>query len=230
MRPKYYIKLMGQMNYKKSFVPFLIVFILLIISSIYFFKRITPLIEVTCKNYAKSIGIKITEETVNELIKDIDYNMLMDIKYNSEGKIIAVSANVVELNKLSSDIAYKIQDKFSNMGKVTVKIPIGELLGLSIFSGYGPDIKIKLVPMGNIETKFESKFASEGINQTKHTIYMDAESVITIVAPFIESTVTCKRTVAVAETVIIGDIPSTYYNIQGLEEMNKTGVLEIMDN
>ena len=230
MRPKYYLKLMGQMNFKKSFVLIFIVFMFITISSIYFIKKIIPIIKITCGNYAKAMGVNITEQTVNELIKGINYNMLMDIKYNDQGKIIAVSANVVELNRLSSNIAYKIQEKLSNLDKITVKIPIGEILGLSIFSGYGPDIDIKVVPMGNVETKFNSEFIAQGINQTKHTIYMDVQNTITIISPFIGTTVNCNRTVTIAETVIIGDIPNTYYNIEGLENANKSGSLEVMDN
>ena len=228
MRPKYYLRLFGQMNVKKSFVLFLIFFVIFIILSIIFLKKVAPIIKVACDSTAKSIGVKITEETVGELIQDVKYETLMNLTYNREGKIIAISANIVELNKLSSQIAYKIQEKLNNLGKVTIKVPMGEILGLSIFSGYGPDINIKLVPMGNIETKFNSEFKAEGINQTKHTIYMNINCIVTVVAPFIGDTVTCNSTLTIAETIIIGEIPGTYYNIQGIEGANKSGALEIM--
>ena len=144
----------------------------------------------------------------------------------SRGKIIAINANIIELNKLSSEISYKIQEKLNNLDKVSVRIPLGQVMGLNVFSGYGPDIDIKLVPMGNIETKFDTEFASEGINQTKHTIYMNIQSIITVVAPFIGSSVQCNSTVTVAETIIVGDIPETYYNIEGLENAAETGVVD----
>lgn len=146
----------------------------------------------------------------------------------SHGKIIAINANIIELNKLSSEIAYKIQEKLNNLDKVSVEIPITSMLGINIFSGYGPDVSIKLVPMGNIETKFDTDFASQGINQTKHTIYMNIQSVITVVAPFIGSSVECNSTVTVAETIIVGDIPATYYNIEGLEDAAETGIIDTM--
>lgn len=144
----------------------------------------------------------------------------------SHGKIIAINANIIELNKLSSEISYSIQEKLNNLDKVSVKIPLGGMLGLNVFSGYGPDINIKLVPMGNIEAKFDTEFASQGINQTKHTIYMNIQSTITVVAPFIGSSVKCNSTVTIAETIIIGDIPATYYNIEGLEGAAESGVLD----
>ena len=228
MRPKYYIRLFGQMNGKKSFVLFFVSIVLIIISSIYLLNSITPAIKIACQSRAKAIGVQITEETVNEFIQNVEYDTLMHITYNEQGKIIAVSANIIELNKLSSQISYKIQEKLNNIDKVSVEIPITSMIGLNVFSGYGPDISIKLLPMGNIETKFDTKFASEGINQTKHTIYMNILSNITGVAPFIGSSVQCNSTVTIAETIIVGDIPATYYNIEGLEGASEIGTLDAM--
>lgn len=216
------------MNGKKSFVLFIVAILLIIISSIYLLNSITPAIEIACQSRAKSIGIQITEETVNEFIQNVEYETLMHITYNEQGKIIAISANIIELNKLSSQISYRIQEKLNNLNKVSVQIPITSMIGLNVFSGYGPDISIKLLPMGNIETTFDTKFTSEGINQTKHTVYMNILSNITVVAPFIGSSVQCNSTVTIAETIIVGDIPSTYYNIEGLEGAAETGIIDTM--
>ena len=228
MRPKYYIRLFGQMNGKKSFVLFVIIILLIIISSIYLLNSITPAIKIACQSRAKAIGVQITEETVNEFIQNVEYETLMHITYNEQGKIIAISANIIELNKLSSQISYKIQEKLNKLDKVSVEIPLTSMVGVSLFSGYGPDISIKLLPMGNIETKFDTKFSSEGINQTKHTVCMNILSNITVVAPFIGSSVQCNSTVTIAETIIVGDIPSTYYNIEGLSEASEIGTLDAM--
>jgi len=226
MKPKYYIRLFGQMNAKKPFVLFCIVIILVIISSIYLVRSITPTIEIACESRAKAIGVQITEETVKEIIENVEYESLMHITYNDQGKIIAINANIIELNKLSAEISYKIQEKLNSLDKVSVEIPMGGMLGLNMFAGYGPDVKIKLVPMGNIEAKFETEFASQGINQTKHTIYMNIQSTITVVAPFIGSSVKCNSTVTVAETIIVGDIPDTYYNVENLEDATQSGILD----
>ena len=228
MRPKYYIRLFGQMNAKKPFVLFVVAILLIIISSIYLLNSITPAIKIACQSRAKAIGVQITEETVNEFIQNVEYKTLMHITYNEKGKIIAINANIIELNKLSSQITYKIQEKLNNLDKVSVDIPITSMMGLNVFSGYGPDVSIKLLPMGNIETKFDTKFASEGINQTKHTIYMNIASNITVVAPFIGSNVQCNSTVTIAETIIVGDIPSTYYNVEGLQNAAESGIIDTM--
>lgn len=216
------------MNVKKPFVLLAVAVLLVIISSIYLLNSITPAIKIACQSRAKAIGVQITEETVNEFIQNVEYETLMHITYNSQGKIIAISANIIELNKLSSQISYKIQEKLNNLDKMSVAIPITSMMGINVFSGCGPDISIKLVPMGNIETKFDTNFASQGINQTKHTIYMNIKSAITVVAPFIGSSVECNSTVTIAETIIVGDIPDTYYNIEGLDEATESGIIDTM--
>lgn len=226
MRPKYYRRLFGQMNAKKPFVLFFVIISIVVFLSIYLSKNITPTIKVACINRAKAIGLQITEETVKEFIENVEYSSLMNKVYNEQGDIIAINANIIELNKLSSGISYSIQEKLNDLDKVFVKIPIGGLIGLNVFAGYGPDIALKLVPMGNIQTKFNTTFSSQGINQTKHTIYMNIQSIITVVAPFIGESVECNSTVTIAETIIVGDIPETYYNIEGVQDASQTGLLD----
>ena len=86
MRPKYYIRLFGQMNAKKPFVLFCIAILLIVISSIYLVKSISPTMKVACQSRAKAIGVQITEETVNEFIKNVEYESLMHITYNESRK------------------------------------------------------------------------------------------------------------------------------------------------
>lgn len=221
MRLKYYMRLFGQMNVKRSFVLFGIIISLLISLVTYVLKSISPVIKVVCESTAKTIALKVTEETVNDLISNVEYDSLMNVKYNEQGKIIAINANVINMNKLSSKIAYEIEEKLNNLDKQTVEVPLGKIWGLDIFSGYGPTIKIKIIPVGNTETEYKTEFVSEGINQTKHTIYLDINSTVSIIAPFMTDSVTATSRVTVAETVVVGDIPEIYYNITGSEESGK---------
>ena len=228
MRLKYYIKLFEQMNRRKSFALVFTMLTMLIIIAIYCINSIIPVIEIACKSKAKAVALQITEETVKELLDDVEYESLIDVKYDNNGKIVGINANIIQMNKLSSGVAYKIQERLSNIERVNVKIPLARIFGANIFSGYGPSINIKIVPFGNIVANFKTDFVSEGINQTRHTIYIDINSTVTIVAPFNIDSVVATSTVTVAETVIVGDIPETYYNIEGITEAADIGVLDAM--
>ena len=228
MRFKYYIRLFRQMNIRKTFAFILILLITMVVLVILCINRISPVIEVACKSKAKAVALQITEETVKEFLNNVEYESLINLTYNSDGKIVGIHANIIQMNKLSSGIAYKIQDKLSNMDRVDVEIPLAKLMGINIFSGYGPSMKIKIVPFGNIITDFKTDFVSVGINQTRHTIYIDIVCAVNIIAPFNLDSVTTKSTVTVAETVIVGDIPGTYYNIEDIHGAAETGLLDAM--
>ena len=91
------------------------------------------------------------------------------------------------------------------------------LLGTKILSGRGPDIPIKMANVGNVETDLVSQFSQSGINQTLHRIYLNVSCKVTILTPFdtIEQQIT--NQVLIAEAVIVGDVPGTYYNLNGIK-------------
>ena len=100
-------------------------------------------------------------------------------------------------------------------------------MGSKIFSGLGPNIPIKLYTSGTVETKLRSEFESTGINQTIHRLYLDVQCQISILTPFNNIEETIKNQIVLAENVIVGEIPQTYYNLEGFED-NSTA-MEIME-
>lgn len=56
---------------------------------------------------------------------------------------------------------------------------------------------------------YESKFESAGINQTRHKIYLKVEAKVRAVVPFQNKEIDVYCEIPVAETIIVGKIPST---------------------
>ena len=79
---------------------------------------------------------------------------------------------------------------------------------------------------GTVETDLKSEFNEAGINQTLHRIYLEVRCHVSILTPYdtIEETIT--NQVLLAEGVIIGNIPDTYYNLEGL---NQDQMMETME-
>ena len=88
---------------------------------------------------------------------------------------------------------------------------------MKILSGRGPSIPIKMSTIGNVETELVSQFSHAGINQTLHRIYLNVNCKVTILTPFdtIEENIT--NQVLIAEAVIVGEVPSTYYDLNGVK-------------
>lgn len=225
MRYKFYKRAIGQMKHKKFIALIFILVFAMVYLCINLEKEIIPAIKIVSESKAEATALAISSEVIEEHMTELEYNNLMQLNYSSDGKITTINANVSEMNKLSAKIIKEIQDRILQVKDVTIEIPLGKILGWSIFAGYGPKLNIKLMPAGNVKANFKTDFVEQGINQTKHTIYIEISVESVVIAPFISDTVTAKSTLAVAETIIVGDIPNTYFGIDenGYIGVNKTG-------
>ena len=79
----------------------------------------------------------------------------------------------------------------------------------SILSYLGPDIIVKMRPIGRVEVSYESVFESAGINQTRLKIYMNVKSTMQIILPFESRDLEVVNNVPVCVTIIVGEIPRT---------------------
>lgn len=217
------------MRVKKAFALFAIFIGVFIIIYYYFVNQVSPTIKTLCDTRAKAIALKATNEAVMERLNEIEYDNLIHFTTNEKGTITGLNADVIEMNKLSTEITTEVQKKLLDIEDTEIKIPIGSFLGLSVFSGYGPKITVKAIPTGNVSVDFKTEFMSEGINQTRHRIYLEIKTSVRMVAPFISDVVPFETNMTVAETVIVGDIPSSYYNLEGIEDLEKIDTTNFME-
>ena len=96
--------------------------------------------------------------------------------------------------------------------------------GFSSLSGISPSVKVAMERAGSIESKIDSEFTSVGINQTLHRIYLNLSCSIGILTPFKTVSKEVSSRVLLTETIIVGTVPSTYYNYDnlGFEDVLKT--------
>lgn len=216
MRLKYYKLTLRQMGINKPFVFFIILVVVIIgICSLCFNKRIEPTLKALCQSNAKSIATICTNKAVYENIKDIKYDDLIKIEKDDNNKITALSANVMQMNLISTNVTTKIDEELTKNYVSEIVLPIGSMLGINILGGYGPKIDVKTVPTGSVDVEFKSEFISTGINQTKHSIILEVSTSVMVLAPFYTNAETFVNSIVVAETIIVGDIPSSYYDIDG---------------
>ena len=130
-----------------------------------------------------------------------------------------ISANIFVIDKMTSDIAAYIQKGLDNTKNSKVKLALGSFTGLKYFSGVGPSIDLKVSSTGNINTDLKSEFVSQGINQTIHRIYLQIDCDVDILTPVNTIQESVSNQVLLAENVIIGQIPSSYYNLEGFDSV-----------
>lgn len=72
----------------------------------------------------------------------------------------------------------------------------------------------------------KSEFVSQGINQTIHRVYLEVRCKVNILTPFRDIEKDITNQVLLIENVIVGRIPETYYNLEGLNP--ESDALEVM--
>ena len=188
-------------------------------------KSITPVIDKNCSNIAKSIATKISNEQATIVMSKYKYDDLCTVTKDNSGNITMISANIIPINEIISDIAIKIQEELNNTKNDKINIRLGTFTGSKLLSGRGPNVEVKLSTIGNLDTDLRSEFISAGINQTVHKIYLQVECNVIILTPFNTMEEKVTNQVLLAEAVIVGTTPNTYYNFDGV---TKNNLLEVM--
>lgn len=96
-----------------------------------------------------------------------------------------------------------------------------------MLAGRGPGIKITISSVGDVETDLRSEFTSQGINQTLHRVYLQVKCEVNILTPFDNMSREITNQVLLMENVIVGNIPNTYYNLEGMKDTSD--VLEVIE-
>ncbi len=96
-----------------------------------------------------------------------------------------------------------------------------------MLAGRGPGVKITITSVGDVETDLRSEFTAQGINQTLHRVYLQVKCNVNILTPFDNISREITNQVLLMENVIVGNIPNTYYNLEGINGNNDA--LEIIE-
>lgn len=187
---------------------------------------INPIIEEKCKTVAKSIATKISNEQATLVMAKYTYEDLINVIKDENGNIKMIGTNIISVNEIISDIPIKIQEELEKSENNNFNIKLGSFFGSKIFSGMEPNINIKIQLDGTVETDLKSEFTSQGINQTLHRIYLDVVCKVSILTPVNVISEEIKNQVLLVEGIIAGEIPESYYNLEGLE---KKDAIEIVN-
>ena len=88
-----------------------------------------PTLIALCKVKSQSLAATVSSKVVQEVMNGLGYLDLITLDRDEKGSILALRANVIEMNKLSSEINNRIQEEYSNLEDMYVKIPIGNFTG-----------------------------------------------------------------------------------------------------
>lgn len=148
-------------------------------------------------------------ETALEKFK-INYDDIVTFEYDSEGKIKALSTDILILNTLGNEIGTNTDNVINEIGVYCIRVPLTSLVGIQLLSGIGPQIPFFVTMRGITSTTFENEFGDEGINQTRHQIFMNVKIKTYIIFSGEVTVVEYDSKICIAESIIVGVAPGTF--------------------
>lgn len=192
-------------------LPVLILLSLLIVLAL-FFRRLSIQIAV-------SDAVDIVNSTVNDAVSEIiseggyDFDYFVNLSKDENGNITAISSNMSHINALSTQILERVMEAADD-GSIDVGIPLGNLLGINLLTGSGPEINVEVVMLTSSKTDFKSVIQSAGINQSEYQLMLEVSIDIDVMVPWATESATTVTEVLIADTVIVGNVPETYLNLE----------------
>lgn len=187
-------------------------------------KAISSIYEGLCNEKVTHIATEIINSEVSRVLLEYDYKDLVTVIKNEEDNTNILKTDVVIINKITSELPMAIETRFQALEKEKIVIPIGALTGNTYLAGMGPKTNIKVIQTGNILTEVKTEFESAGINQTIYRIYLELRGVVNILTPYNTISKEIVNQVLLVETVIVGDVPQTYLNMDGINVTNPSKI------
>ena len=159
----------------------------------------------------------LTNDAIAKQMADgvIQYDRIVYFEKDLEGRITALKTNMSEINRLKTDILNIINDEILALDTSDIGIPLGSLILPELLSGKGPAVPLHILSIRNSDAVFSSAFSQAGINQTLHQITMEVSVDVAVLVLGKAESFTVTSQVVVAETIIVGPVPDTFFQTGG---------------
>lgn len=181
---------------------------------------IKPTIIAMSEARVEYIAVLAMNNAISQILgNNIKYTDLTDVLTDKEGRITMIQYNTILINTLARETSTLAQNEIQSMGAEGISVPLGSITQSKLLSGKGPDIHVKIIPVGSVSTDFTDEFRQAGINQTRHKIYLTLKTRVRIVVPLGSDIIDVSTRVPIAETIVVGDVPESYVNVDNEDRM-----------
>ena len=178
--------------------------------------------QVAIRDLAETQVKNSTSDLINDAIDNqiengnIQYDRIVYFEKDLNGRITALKTNMSEVNRLKTAILNLINDEILALDTSDLGVPVGSLILPEFLSGRGPSIPVQILSIRNSDGSFHSDFSEAGINQTLHQLSMEVSVDVTVLVLGRTNSFTISSQVVVAETIIVGQVPDTFFQTGGI--------------
>lgn len=202
----------------RFFLRLLVVFAVVLGGLLLFRSHYRPLLRELAETQIKNATSDLTNDALTELLArdSIAYDRIVYFEKDLNGRITAMKTNILEVNRMKTEILEIINQEILDWDTAKLGIPIGSLILPELFAGKGFCIPVHVLSIRNSDASFESRFQQAGINQTLHRLMMEVNVDASILVLGQTESFSLTSEVVAAETVIVGEVPGTFLNTGGI--------------
>ena len=191
----------------------LLLVIVLVLSLLTVEIMLRPIFASVAEAQVTKITTRIIADAVKKHCSSLTYGELISYEKNEAGRIVLMQPNTARINSFTASVLAEIHNNLGQIKDEDLRIPLAQLLGIRVLAGFGPNIKLNMMPFGFIEPPvINDTFEAVGINQTRHRIYIKFLTRIKVLVPFMSQVVKVDYEAPVSEVTIVGEVPHVYLN------------------
>ena len=129
-------------------------------------KRVAPQVQALAATAARQQAAEAISAAVAQVLTEeqVTYERLVGYACDENG-IRSIQTNAMEVNLLRGKINSEVE-KAVALRRGRLKLPLGAIMGSSLFAGAGPNITVPLTMTGSALSDIRSDLSSSGVNQT----------------------------------------------------------------
>lgn len=191
-----------------------IVFLVPILLFVFADVNLRPVILAMAEARARVMAVQAMNDAVYEVMGDGGiYSDLMSVVLDENGRVSLMQANTARMNELATQATLCVQRNLDSIASQGISVPLGAAMGSKLLAGSGPAVHVQIVPVGDVSTEFKSEFTSAGINQTRHRIFLQISTNVRMIIPTGTKSAAVTAHMAVAESIIVGDVPQSFVDV-----------------
>ena len=200
---------------RKLWIALIVLFGFLTACFLFFEIKLAPVVMVMAEQKAKMLATYIIGTAVGDEIASsgLEYDDIIAFDKDETGKITVVKMDSLKIAQLKAYLPLIMTKRLEETDTTALTIPLGSVLDADLFSGLGPKLKVRVMPVGTITCDMDNSFVSAGINQTRHQILMEIHAEIAVIVAGRSLRTQVDTSVCIAETLIVGDVPKSFADI-----------------
>lgn len=175
-------------------------------------QAIRPLTTQVLQYQCRSLAVRTIQSACNSILEENSslYSDLYTIQRDSVGRVQSVAINSARINSLEDTLVNQVNQSLSQLQQVPLRIPLGTLSGIQVFSGLGPEIPVRVQPLSLVTSQVQSDFSQAGVNQTRLEVTICFAVQIGALLAGEVIPVNAQTEVLATQILIVGDVPQLY--------------------